>query len=101
MTIKKGDTIVVISGSDKGRKGKVLRTLPKEQTVVVEGMNIRKKHVKPKRAKEKGQVIEIPLPFSRARVMLVCAKCGKATRLGFRTEGKTKYRVCKKCGAQI
>lgn len=101
MNIKKGDTIVVISGADKGRKGKVLRTLPKDQTVVVEGINIRKKHVKPKRAREKGQVIEIPLPFSRARVMLVCPKCGKAARVGLRIEGKKKYRVCKKCGAEI
>ena len=101
MKIKKGDIILIMAGKDKGRKGKVLRTLPGEAMVVVEGMNIRKKHRKPKRSGEKGQVIEMPAPFSVSAVQFICTKCGKAARLGYRIEGQKKYRVCKKCGAEV
>ena len=101
MKIKKGDNILVTSGKDRGRKGKVIRVLPMVGRVVVEGMNVKKKHMKPRRAKEKGQIIEMPAPFSISNVKLICVKCGKAVKVGYRLEGERKYRVCKKCGAQI
>jgi large subunit ribosomal protein L24 len=99
--IKKGDTALVISGKDRGRKGKVLRVFPQDGRVMVEGMNLKKKHRKPSRQGEKGQVVHIPLPFPASKVKLMCSSCGKATRVGFMVEGKEKYRTCKKCGARI
>ena len=101
MKIKKGDTILVIAGKDKGRKARVIKALPRENKIIGEGINIKKKHIKPKREGEKGQVIEMPAPFDASNVKIICPKCGKPTRVGYRIEGKRKYRVCKKCGAEI
>lgn len=101
MKIKKGDTVLIISGKDRGRRGKVLDVFPKEGKVVVEGMNIKKRHVRPKKSGEKGQIAEISAPFSVSNVKLICSQCGKPTRVGYKiTEGK-KYRICKKCGKEI
>lgn len=101
MRIKKGDTVLVISGKDKGRKGKIIQALPKKGKVVVEGINLKKKHVKPKKTGEKGQMIQIPASLNISNVQLICAKCSKATRVGYKIEGETKYRYCKKCGKEI
>lgn len=101
MKIKKGDTVQIIAGKDKGRKGKVLKALPKENLLVVEGMNMRKKHVRARKAGEKGQVFSMPFPFHVSNVLLVCAQCGKAVRVGYKKEGNEKRRACKKCGAII
>ena len=101
MKIKKGDNVIVIAGKDKGRKGKVLRAFPQGSSVMVEGINIKKKHVKPKKSGEKGQIVEIPAPFSLSNVKLICQKCSKNTRVGYRVEGKNKFRICKKCGADL
>lgn len=101
MKIKKGDNVLVTAGKDRGRKGKVIRALPNEATVVVEGMAMRKKHMRPKKAGEKGQVIEMPSAFSVSNVQVVCGKCGKPTRVGYSVVGKEKSRVCKKCGAAL
>lgn len=101
MKIKKGDTILIISGKDKGRKGKVIVALPKEGRVMVEGLNLRKKHTKPKRSGEKGQVVETPAPINVSNAMIICPKCSKASKIGFKIEGKNKYRACKKCGSEI
>ena len=98
MKIKTGDNVLVIAGKDHGKKGKVIRTLPREAKVVVEGVNIRKKNVRAKKAGQKGQVVEIPSAFSVSNVKILCVKCGKATRVGYKIDGKTKSRVCKKCG---
>jgi len=98
--IKKGDQVLIISGKDRGRKGKVLKSLPKEERIVIEGINLRKRHLRPKRAGEKGQIIEIPAPIHVSNVKLVCSKCGKATRVGYRIIERTKYRICKKCGQE-
>ena len=101
MKIKKGDTVLIISGKDRGRRGKVLDVFPQEGRVVVEGMNIRKRHVRPKKSGEKGQIAETPTPFSTSNVKLICSQCGKPTRVGYKiTKGK-KYRICKKCGKEI
>lgn len=101
MKIKKGDNVLVITGKDRGKKGKVLRALPQEAKIVVEGANVRKKHVRAKKAGQKGQMVEMPAAFSISSVKLLCGKCGKATRVGYKVEGKKKSRVCRKCGAEI
>src|SRR3989338_760821 len=101
MKIKKGDNVLVIAGKDRGRKGKVLQALPKEQRVVVEGMNMRKRHTKPSRQGQKGQIVEKQAAFAISNVKLICEKCGKAVRVGYRVEEENKYRICKKCGAQV
>jgi large subunit ribosomal protein L24 len=97
MKIKKGDTVLIIAGKDRGRKGKVIEALVKEFRVVVEGINLRKKHVRPKKSGEKGQVVSLPSPLNVSDVKLICTKCGKAARVGFKIEGNKKYRFCKKC----
>lgn len=99
--IKKGEQVIIISGKYRGKKGKVLRVLPKEKKIAVEGVNLAKKHVRPKKSGEKGQVVEMPLPLHISNVKLICSKCGKATRVGYKFEGEKKYRVCKKCGQKI
>ncbi len=101
MKIKKNDQVKIISGKDKGKTGKVSRVFPAEKKLMVEGLNIVKKHVRPRREGEKGQRVEVPGKLAVSNVMLVCPKCGKATRLGSKTVGDKKVRVCKKCGAEI
>lgn len=101
MKVKKGDTVLIISGKDSGRTGKILKSLPKEQKILVEGMNLRKKHVRPKREGEKGQVVEIPAPMQVSNIKIICPKCGKATRVGYKTEKDVKKRICKKCSQEI
>lgn len=93
--------MIVISGNDKGRKGRVIKVMPKKQRVLVEGLNMQKKHQRPRREGEKGQIVEKPGPIHISNVKLICPKCGKATRVARKiVEGK-KYRVCKKCGQTI
>ena len=101
MKLKKGDTVLIISGKDRGRKGKVLKAFPKEQKILVENINLKKKHVRPKREEEKGQIVQIPAPIHVSNVKLICSKCGKATRIGYKIAENRKYRMCKKCGAEI
>lgn len=100
MKIKKNDKVLIISGKDRLKTGKVLSCYPKKGTILVEGVNLRKKHVKSKRSEEKGQIVQIPAPLSVSNVKLICVKCGKAVRVGYKTEGDKKYRICKKCGQQ-
>jgi len=100
MKIKKGDTILVISGKDRLKTGKVLNVFPKEGTIIVEGINLRKKHIKPKRSGEQGQIVQVPVPLSVSNVKLICQKCQKPTKTGYRIEKGKKYRVCKKCGQE-
>jgi large subunit ribosomal protein L24 len=101
MKIKKGDTVLVISGKWKGKTGKVLKTFPREMKILVEGVNIVKRHQRPRREGEKGQIIEIPKPFPVSKVKLICSKCKKATRVGYKIIEEKKYRICKKCGQEI
>ena len=98
MKIKTGDNVLVIAGKDRGKKGKVVRTLPREAKIVVEGVNVRKKHIRAKKAGQKGQVVEMAFALSISNVKILCVKCQKATRVGYRIDGKIKTRVCKKCG---
>ena len=97
--VKTGDTVVVLSGKDKGKQGKVLEVSPKENKVIVEGINVVSKHVKPRRAGETGGILKVEGPMHACKVMLVCPKCGKPTRLAHKLNADgTKQRVCKKCG---
>ncbi len=101
MRIHKNDIVLVIAGKDRNRKGKVIGSFPAKGKVVIEGINMRKKHVKPKRSGEKGQIIEMPVPMDVSNVKFICPKCGKLTRIEYKTDKEKKYRVCKKCGAEI
>ncbi|HXI19064.1 MAG TPA: 50S ribosomal protein L24 [Chloroflexota bacterium] len=100
--VRKNDTVQVLTGRDKGKTGKVTRVLTKEDRVVVDGINIRKRHTKAKRPGEQAGIVEFPAPLQVSNVGVVCPKCGKATRVGFRTlEDGTKVRVCRRDGEVI
>ena len=101
MNIKKGDTVQVLSGKDKGKTGEVLQVIPKNEKVIVKGVNIRKKHVKPRKKGEEGGIISVECAIHSSKVNVVCPKCNKATRVGYTVEKDEKIRVCKKCGAKI
>lgn len=101
MKVKKGDNVLIIAGKDKGRTAKVLKSFPKEMGVLVEGINLKKKHVRPKKEGEKGQVVNIPAMITISNVKIICPKCGKATRVGYLIENKKKDRICKKCKQKI
>ncbi len=101
MKIHKNDQVLIISGKDKGRKAKILQSFPKEKKILVEGVNIRKKHVRPKKSGEKGQIVEMPGPINVSNAKLICPKCKKPTRVGYKKEGEKKYRICKKCNQEI
>ena len=96
MKIKKGDNVIVVSGKDKGKKGKVIKALPRKEMIVIEGVNMKKKHKKPRRANQKGQVIEFAVPLHVSNVMVVDPKSGKPTRIGFEFRGGKKVRVAKR-----
>ncbi len=98
--IKKDDTVVILSGKDKGKQGKVLETSPKEQKVIVEGINMVTKHVKPRKAGQSGGIVKAEGPFYACKAMLICPSCAKPTRLAHKIlEDGTKMRLCKKCKA--
>ena len=103
MNIKKGDSVVVISGESKdlGNAKKVLRAMPKENKLIVEGVNMIIRHTKPKKMGEAGGRIEKEAPIDASNVMVVCPVCEKATRVAYTIEGEKKARICKKCGALL
>lgn len=97
--VRTGDTVVILSGKDKGKKGKVLEVSPKEQKVIVEGLSIVTKHVKPTRVGQQGGIVKAESPIYACKVMAVCPKCGNPTRLAHKIEADgTKTRVCKNAG---
>jgi large subunit ribosomal protein L24 len=101
MSIKKDDLVVVLSGKDAGKQGKVLETQPSANKVIVEGVNIVSRHTKPRQQGEEGGIIKKEAPIYACKVQRVCPKCGKPTRVAHKVEGDKKVRVCKKCGAEI
>jgi len=101
MKIRKGDNVKILSGKDRGKIGKVMRVFSKEEKAIVEGLNLVKKHTRPKRQGEKGQRITVPAPVDMSNLMLICPKCSKPARVGFKVSGKNKHRVCKKCKSEI
>lgn len=101
MKLKKGDQIIVIAGKDKGRKGKIEKIFPKIHSVLIPGINMVKKHIKPKKEGEKGGIVEIAKPIDISKLALLCPKCGKPTRVGYLITKDKKERICKKCQAVI
>ena len=102
MHIKKGDTVVVNTGVDKGKKGKVLEAMPKTNKIVVEGVNIKTKHRKARKAKEQGGIIKVEGAISVSNANLLCPKCNKVSRTAHNFDKNgNKIRVCSKCGAEI
>ena len=101
MNIRKDDKVIVLSGKDKGKEGKVLSADPKAGKVIVEGVNVASKHSKPRKQGDKGGIIKVETPIYACKVMVVCPKCGKATRVAHKLENGKNVRVCKKCGANL
>ena len=101
MRLKTGDTVLIISGKYKGKKGKITKVLSKEKKIIVDGVNFRKKHIRPKQEGGKGQVVEIAAPFDASNAKLICPRCKMPTRVGYRIVKKRKIRICKKCGQEI
>ena len=101
MNIKKNDTVIVLSGKDKGVKGKVLTAMPSENKVIVENVNMATCHTKPRKQGETGGIVKRETPIRACKVALYCEKCGKGVRVGHKIDGDKKVRVCRKCGAEI
>ena len=101
MSIKKDDTVVVITGKDKGQRGKVLTVIPKEGKVVVEKINLVSRHTKPRKQGEEGGIMKREAAIAACKVQVVCPKCSKGTRVAHKIEGGKKTRVCKHCGAEL
>lgn len=102
MKIRTGDTVMVLSGKDRGKQGRVIRVMPRENRIVVDGINLVWKHKKPRRINEKGSKIQMPAPLHASKAMLVCPHCGKPTRVErVRGEEGRLFRVCKRCKEMI
>jgi len=98
MKIKKNDSVKIISGKDAGKSGKVIKALPQKNKITVEGLNLRTKHMRPKKSGEKGQRISFPASLHISNVMLICPKCNRSVRVGHKImENKKSVRFCKKC----
>lgn len=101
MKVKKNDTVLVLSGKDAGKTAKVLVAHPKTNKIVVDGINVQKKHKKARSAQEVSSIVNQSGPIDASNVLVVCPACGKATRVAYKIEGDKKARVCKKCGAVL
>jgi large subunit ribosomal protein L24 len=102
MKIRKGDNVKILSGNDRGKQGKVIWSSPATGKIKIEGLNTRKKHLRPRKQGQKGEIVSIPGSIPASRVMIVCPRCSKATRVGFEVgEGDKKIRQCKKCKAEL
>lgn len=101
MKLKKGDKVTVITGKDKGQEGTIERTYKKSNKVLIPTVNMYKKHVKKNEQMPQGGVVDLPRPLGVSKVMLICSKCNKPTRIGYKIEGDKKQRICKKCQSII
>ena len=101
MKFKKGDQVLILIGKDRGKKGKILKILENKERVLVEGVNLKKKHIRPKTSGKKGEIVEMPFPLNISNVKIICPKCQKPVRVGEKIEEKLKKRVCKKCKQDI
>ncbi len=100
--VKTGDSVVILSGKDKGKRGKILAVSPKEGKVIVEGANFATKSVKPRRQGEEGGIVKAEAAMYSSKVALWCSKCSKGVRYGIKTDDEgNKIRVCKRCGAEL
>jgi large subunit ribosomal protein L24 len=101
MKIKVNDQVKILSGKDKGKTGKVIQVFPVEEKIVVEGLNLIKKHVRSRKQGEKGQAIELAGPFKASKAALICTKCAEPVRVGYKMEAGVKKRSCRKCNQLI
>lgn len=101
MKIHKGDNVIMLNGKDRGKAGKIILVLPERDKVVVEGLNLIKKHVRARKQGQKGQIINKERAIFASSVALVCKFCSKPTRIGHKVNGDNKVRICKKCGAEV
>ncbi len=101
MKIRKGDNVIAISGKDKGKSGKVLRALPKSGKVIVDGLNVVKRHQRPRKANQQGQIIDKSMPLTISNVQLLDPKDNKPTRVGYKTKGDKKVRIAKRSGTEL
>ena len=101
MKLKKGDEVEVLGGKDIGKRGAVMRVYPTAGKVIVDRVNIAKKHQKPTKATMQGGIIDKEMPINASNVGLVCSSCHKPTRIGYRFEGTKKIRICRKCGGDV
>ena len=102
MKIKKGDRVRVLTGKDRGKEGEVMRAIPERDKVIVDGVNVAKRHQRATRATTQGGIIDKDMPIPVANVAVVCKACGKPTRVGYRFDDQNrKSRVCKKCGGDL
>ena len=101
MKLKKGDNVILIAGKDKGKKGKIIKALPKDNKVIVEGLNMVKKHQKPRKSGEKGTTVSISMPINASNVMILDPKTGKASRIGKKKVGDKFVRVARKSNQEI
>jgi large subunit ribosomal protein L24 len=99
--VRKNDQVKMIAGKDRGKTGKVIRVMPKDNKAVIEGLNLVKKHSRPRRQGEKGQRVSIPAAVDISNFMLICPKCSRTARIGYKISGDNKFRVCKKCNSEI
>jgi large subunit ribosomal protein L24 len=100
--VKRGDTVEVITGKYRGKRGKVLRVVPKHGRIIVEGLMVAKRHMKPNEKMPAGGIVEKEMPFVAGKAMLVCTRCGRAVRFGHRVlDDGTKVRICRHCGEII
>ena len=101
MKLKKGDNVIVLSGNDKGKTGEITEIIPRTNKVTVKGVNVRKKHVKARKQGEESGIISVECAIHSSKVNVVCPKCGKAVKVGYKMEKDEKVRVCRKCGAKL
>lgn len=101
MKFKKEDHVIVTSGKDKGKKGKIEKIFPKENKVIIGGVNQYKRHLKPRGEKKPGGIIDITKPLPVSNIALICTKCNQKTRIGYKFEGGEKIRICRKCEQSI
>lgn len=99
--IKKGDNVMVMTGKDRSKTGKVLKVFPRNGRLIVESINLRQRREKTKKAGKPGQVIESPAPLAASKVMIMCPLCGRGRRFGYRLEGDKKFRICRQCGHEF
>jgi len=101
MKLHKGDNVQIMTGKDRGKRGKVLKVISDSGRILVEGVNIFKKHQRPKKQGEKGEVVNVSRSLNASNAMLVCRSCDKPTRIGHKADGDTKIRYCKKCQSAL
>src|SRR5438128_2605870 len=101
MKLHKGDNVKMLVGKDRGQTGKISSVMPDESRVVVEGLNMIKRHTRARQQGQTGQIITKERPVNSASVALICKSCGKVTRIGYRIDGDHKIRICKKCGSEV